>query len=671
MGTNGTVRRVAVFICAAALIAMFAASARGQSASILVRIKAPANTVWVDSLFEGAAERQAGGALMREAFYGGPLILGKMIYTHGIGMYGNASLVIDLNGAVKQFVAMAGINDDQNGKGTVRFHVWLDGEKVAETPVMRSLDKPQLLKIDTAGAKRMFLVTDDAGDGMNNDLAAWGGALLVLDPNAASKPAPYGLDEEAAAPAAIAHGDLPKPAINGPRVLGSTPGYPFIFMIPATGQGPLKFSAKNLPSGLKLDPATGIITGSLKKDGKYVVAVEARGPKGVAKRRMTIYGGKHKLAMTPPMGWNSWNVWAASVDAVKVKAAADAMVASGLAAHGFQYVNIDEGWQKGRGADGAVLAADKIPDIKALAAYVHSKGLKIGIYSSPGPQTCGDIFEGSYQHEFQDALTYAKWDIDYLKYDWCSYESVAKDHSLPELKKPYTLMRSALDAAPRDIVYSLCQYGMGGVWEWGGAIGGNLWRTTDDITDSWGSMSGIGFSQNGHEKYSGPGHWNDPDMLVVGRVGWGPSLHKTRLSKNEQITHITMWSMLAAPLLIGADMTQLDRFTLDLLTNDEVLDVDQDPLGRQARRVARTGEYFEVWARPLWDGTTAVALFNRFYEKAPVSVKWSDIGLNGRQPVRDLWKRKDIGEFNGSFEIAIPAHGAVMLKIGKPSKTDF
>jgi len=483
----------------------------------------------------------------------------------------------------------------------------------------------------------------------------------------------------------IHHEASAEPAIHGPRIVGSTPGRPFLFMIPATGEGPLRFSAENLPAGLVLDPQTGIITGSLEKEGRTLVKLTVSGPRGAAGRNLTIVAEKDQLALTPPMGWNSWNVWGLAVDDAKVRAAADAMVASGLAAHGFQFINIDDGWEKCylprkglramllkpdakklkdcRAADGAVLTNEKFPDMKALADYVHSRGLKLGIYSSPGPLTCGG-YTGSFGHAAKDAATYAEWGIDYLKYDWCSYTSVDKPQNFSVYwAKPYREMRGYLDQAPRDIVFSICQYGMGNVWEWGEQAGGNLWRTTGDIRDNWKSLSRIGFGQNGLEKYSGPGHWNDPDMLVVGRVGWGPTVHPTGLTPDEQITHITLWSMLAAPLLIGCDMTQLDPFTLDLLTNDEVLEVDQDPLGQQGARQSKLGK-LEVWSRPLWDGTLAVALFNRSEKPAEVTARWSDLGLRGPQPVRDLWRRRDLGNSEGSFSAAVPPHGAVMLKVG-------
>ncbi len=231
------------------------------------------------------------------------------------------------------------------------------------------------------------------------------------------------------------------------------------------------------------------------------------------------------------------------------------------------------------------------------------------------------------------------------------------------MKKPYQVMRQGLDECGRDIVYSLCQYGMGNVWTWGAEVGGNCWRTTGDIRDTWGSMSGIGFNQNGHEKYAGPGHWNDPDMLVVGKVGWGPRLHPTNLKPNEQLTHISLWCLLSSPLLIGCDMSAMDPFTLALLTNDEVLDVNQDPLGKPAGRIAKNGDA-EVWARPLFDGTSAVGLFNRGAQEAKVKVTWSDLKREGSQSVRDLWHHKDLGTQSEGYEATVPSHGVVLIKVG-------
>ena len=382
--------------------------------------------------------------------------------------------------------------------------------------------------------------------------------------------------------------------------------------------------------------------------------------RGAAERALKIICGD-TIALTPPMGWNSWNCFACDVTEANVRAAADAMVASGLINHGWTYINIDDCWEAGRDADGKVLSNQKFPDMKALTDYVHSKGLKIGLYSSPGPQTCAG-HEGSYKHEELDARRYGEWGFDYLKYDWCSYGGIVPNPDHAGYMKPYQIMRAALDKAPRDILFSLCQYGMGDVWEWGAEVGGNCWRTTGDITDTWSSMAGLGFGQAGHEKFAGPGHWNDPDMLVVGYVGWSANVRPTHLTPSEQYTHISLWCLLCSPLLIGCDMTKLDDFTLNLLTNDEVLDVSQDPLGRQAARIAKTGP-LEIWAKDLENGSKVVGLFNRGEAATSITVKWSGLGISGQQSVRDLWRQKNLGKFPDQFKTDVSRHGVVLVKI--------
>jgi len=460
----------------------------------------------------------------------------------------------------------------------------------------------------------------------------------------------------------------PKPAatprINGAKVFGVHPGSPFLFRIPAIGIRPMTFASENLPEGLSLDANTGIIAGKVVKAGEYKVTLVAKNEKGEAKRELRIMVGD-KLSLTPPMGWNSWNVWGLAVDNEKVKASADVFISSGFADHGYTNVNIDDGWEApARAKNGEMMTNEKFPDIKATSDYVHSKGLRFGIYSSPGPKTCGGYL-GSYQHEMQDASTYAKWGIDYLKYDWCSYTEVCPDqNNLAEQKKPYILMGEYLKKQPRDIVFSLCQYGMGNVWEWGGSVNGNLWRTTGDIEDTWESLSSIGFYQNLPAPFAKPGNWNDPDMLVVGWVGWGPKLHPTRLTASEQYTHISLWSLLSAPLLMGCDLTRLDDFTMNLLTNDEVIDIDQDPLGKSALPVVKTPLY-QVWVKELEDGSKAIGLFNLSKNEMKISIDWAKAGLSGKQVVRDVWRQKDLGSFDNSFESNVLSHGVTLIKVTK------
>ena len=590
---------------------------------------------------------------------GNPLRMGGTAFARGVGTHANGIIVIDLKKSVDRFDATVGVDDESKStKGAVVFTVWADGKKLADSGVMRGGDAPKAIGVDLRGKSRLWLWAEDAEDGIDSDHADWCDAKFTLSAGTSARPAivavqPSDYPIPRTYPA-IASNRSPEPRINGPRSIGTTPGRPFLFRIPATGGRPMTFVASNLPDGLLLDKNTGVVTGSIKRNGETTVELQATNERGTSKRNLKIVAGKHKLARTPPMGWNSWNVWGTSVDAEKVKAAADAMVASGLADHGYQFINIDDAWEGQRDANGEIQTNEKFPDMKALADYVHSKGLKLGIYSSPGPKTCAG-YEGSFGHEEQDARTWARWGIDYLKYDWCSCKS-------KDLKEPYHLMRRALDAVERDIVYSLCQYGMGDVWTWGESTGGNLWRTTGDIVDSWGSMAGIAFKQHEISKHARPGHWNDPDMLVVGKVGWGPTLRDSRLAPIEQQTHITLWALLAAPLLIGCDMTQMDQFTIDLLTNAEVIDVNQDELGKAATRVGKEGD-LEVWSRPLFDGSIAVGLFNRGYEPAEVTARWTDLGLMGSQRVRDLWQERDLGEHADSYKATIPGHGSMLLKI--------
>ena len=454
-----------------------------------------------------------------------------------------------------------------------------------------------------------------------------------------------------------------QPKINGASVYGAQPGNNFLYKVPATGKQPLIYEATDLPAGLNLDQKTGIITGVTPKDGEYAVKLFVKNELGSVDKTLKIKVG-NLIGLTPTLGWNSWNAWGLSVSSEKVMISAKQM-ADKLSRHGWGYINIDDGWEaEARASDGEIVANEKFPDMKALADSVHALGLKIGIYSSPGPKTCGGYL-GSYQHEMQDAKTYANWGIDYLKYDWCSYSDITGPNpDLPTLKKPYQLMHRALDAAHRDIIFSLCQYGWGDVWKWGASVGGNSWRTTGDITDTWSSMSGIGFNQENVVKDAEPGHFNDPDMLVVGKVGWGPNLHNTRLTPDEQYTHISLWSMQAAPLLIGCDMGQLDNFTLNLLTNDEVLAINQDELGLAARQVIKTPTY-QIWIKDLSDGTKAIGIFNLSNRYQAIPIDLSKMDMVKDLDCRDVWRQKDVGSLTSVAKSNIPPHGVLLLKTSK------
>jgi len=356
------------------------------------------------------------------------------------------------------------------------------------------------------------------------------------------------------------------------------------------------------------------------------------------------------MALSPPMGWSSWNHFATSIAEGDVRATADALVATGLREAGYVYVNIDDGWQGSRDRHGVLRANSKFPDMKALADYVHSRGLKIGIYSSPGPLTCGG-YVGSRGHESQDAETFARWGIDYLKYDWCSVGLIYKTQS--EMQAAYQKMGAALQRTGRPIVYSLCQYGLFEVGSWGRKVGGNLWRISDDISDTYASIANNGFEMSGVADHTGPGGWNDPDMLEVGNGGMNPDEYRTQL---------TLWSTLAAPLLLGNDLRVMTAEIRAMLLNDEVIAIDQDPLGRQGQ-LRLKDELLEVWTKPLADSAVAVALFNRGTATMQAQVRWSDLGLSGRLAVRDLWKHEDLQDPGERYETLLPPHGAALLKV--------
>ncbi|WP_183575083.1 putative Ig domain-containing protein [Mucilaginibacter sp. X5P1] len=456
------------------------------------------------------------------------------------------------------------------------------------------------------------------------------------------------------------------PVINGPAVLGAMAEHAILYRIPVSGARPLTYSVSGLPNGLTLDAKTGIISGAIAANGLYPVILTATNSLGKYQKVFTIKVGD-KLALTPPMGWNSWNCWGLSVSADKVKSSANALIEKGLADYGWSYINVDDGWQAPqRAASGEIVANDKFPDMAELGAYLHAQGLKFGVYSSPGTKTCGG-FLGSLGHDEQDASTYDKWGVDYLKYDLCSYtDIIGDDTSLAIQQKPYIIMRDALKKQQRDIVYSLCQYGIKDVWKWGAEMNGNLWRTTEDITDTWESLYNIGFKQDNLYPYAHPGGWNDPDMLIVGMVGWGESLHPSRLTPYEQYTHISLWSMLSAPLLIGCDISKLDDFTLNLLKNKEVIDVDQDVAGQQAKKVIEENN-FQVWIKTMADGSHVIGVFNLNTDYANYTFKLNKAGIGQPSTIRDIWRQKDLGKHLSEISFNIPPHGVRLIRVSPPT----
>ena len=473
-----------------------------------------------------------------------------------------------------------------------------------------------------------------------------------------------------------------KPKINGAKVFGVRPESPFVYAIPVSGKRPIQFSAKGLPIGLKLDANTGIITGKLTTKGNYPVVIKAKNKLGVAERNFKIVVGDD-IQLTPAMGWNSWNCWGSSVNQEKVMHSAYGFIKNKLNEHGWTYINIDDAWQGVRGGSLNALQPDpkRFAAMGALADTIHAMGLKIGIYSTPWVRSYAGRLGGSAENEKgekdslftkkvkfnakmlpaaigkysfakNDAQQFANWGIDYLKYDWAPVEA-------PETKE----MEDAIKATKRDIVLSLSNNNPQTLLHNISEVAPNAqsWRTTNDINDSWRSMSSIGFNQDKWAPYTTPGHFSDPDMLVIGYVGWGKP-HPTKLTADEQYTHISLCSLLSAPLLLGCDLDKIDPFTLSLIINDEVIDIDQDALCKQATKVFDK-DSLVVFSKPLEDGGLAVGLFNRSRDKATISVSYKDLGINGKWIIRDLWRQKDLGIHSEKVQAEVALHGVVLVKL--------
>ena len=665
-------RRRLTFCCCLALAASLTQAAH-------------ADHVWLDKLDVSKAICGWQPARRNRSADGNTLSIAGRKLKRGIGMTAPGRFHVALDGKATRFTALVGVDDDvfSYNRARVEFRVegdatllWRSGPMAADEPA-KEADVP------LAGVKELAIVVTDSGRNDPLNHADWAMAKIEFGD---ARP-------EAIAPYVLTPPPPPTPRINGPRIFGARPGSPFLFTIPATGRRPMRFAARGLPEGLRLDAETGRITGALEQEkNEYRVRLAAENALGKAERELRIIVGD-RIRLTPPMGWNSWNCWGDAVDAEKVRAAARALVATGLVNHGWTHVNVDDGWQGERGGPfNAIQGNGKFPDVAGLCDYVHDLGLKVGLYSTPWTLSYA-LYPGSSSHradgrfdfaqpgytlldlvhrarkqdldamrrahghgEFSlvpnDVRQWAVWGVDYLKYDW---EPVDVEHA--------SEMRDALAACGRDVVLSLsnnADFDHAADW----ARLANCWRTTRDIRDRWESVEEIGFDQHAWAPFAGPGHWNDPDMLVVGELLCADdSPHLTPLTPDEQYTHVSLWCLLAAPLLLGCDLTRIDDFTLSLLTNDEVLEVNQDPLGRQATRIAKQADA-EVWAKDMEDGSKAVGLFNRNDDKATeLTLRWTDLALTGKRRVRDLWRQQDLGVFESRFRARVAVHGVVLVRI--------
>lgn len=629
-------------------------------------------TVWLDELDLSKVDQSAGNALANQSMWKTPLSIAGQKYERGVGTHAASIFRIKLDGKTTLFNALVGIDDSapehELKQASAEFVIIGDGKTIWKSGIMHGGDKAKEAAIITKGMKSLILRVEHMGDGIAGDRANWVNARFeVRGTN------PVSVERDREAEYILTPLPLLSPQINAPYIYGAKAGSPFLFTIPVSGERPMTVTADKLPEGLTLDEKTGIISGRAVAEGTYDVNVTVSNKYGKDTKRITIKVGQ-TISLTPPMGWNSWNIFGADIDDQKIRDMADAMVNLGLINYGYSYINIDDGWQGKRGGKyNAIMPNEKFSDMKALIDYVHSKGLKIGIYSSPWVQTFagyigggantreGEVVNssrcyGEFSFVKNDVQQWAEWGFDYVKYDWV-VNDIAHTAELT-----YLLGRSG-----RDIVYSISNAAPFALAEdWKNLT--NARRTTGDIHDSWCSLTTIGFLQDKWQPFACPGSWNDPDMLIVGKVGWGKDVHSTKLTPNEQYLHMSLWSILAAPLLIGCDMRDMDAFTLNVLTNREVIEVNQDVAGVQGKRVrADDNKPIEIWSRPLSDGSVAVGLFNLSDEEQEIAITWNELNLKGKHAVRDLWRLKDTGVFTDSYSSKVYPHGVVFVRI-KPVK---
>ena len=631
-------------------------------------------TVSLGTLDLGKMRQGWGEAKIDKSVTDKPLTIGGKTFAHGVGTHARSVLYVQLNGGTSRFSAQVGIDDSQKGKAaSVEFRVIGDGKTLFKSGIMKPGNAAKTVDVDLRGVKTMLLLAGPGNDGIGFDHANWADAKFTV---AGEKP--KAIDPPREESVILTPKISPQPRINGPTVYGCRPGNPFIYRIPATGTRPMNFVADHLPQGLHLDSKSGIITGVNPPRGEYAVTLRAENSLGKAGKKFKIVSGD-TLCLTPPMGWNHWYAHYSRVTDRTLREAADGMVQNGMADAGYQYVSIDDCWmnapenskrdstRKGplRDDKGNILCNSNFPNMKAMTDYIHAYGLKAGIYTSPGPLTCAG-FCGAYEHEEQDAKQFADWGFDMLKYDWCTYRTVANnDKSLEALQKPYILMGGLLKKQKRDIHLNLCQYGMGNVWEWGAKVGGQSWRTAGDLGFSLDRIIDIAVKNAEHRQWSKPGSWNDPDYLQIGYIGnarGGGEPQPCPLTPNEQYSFMSLWCLMASPLFYSGDVPKLTEFDLGILCNAEVIEIDQDPLGQCARTVALDDDAV-LFVKDLEDGSKAVGLCNRGEMEIEIAAKWSDLGLKGKQRVRDLWRQKDLGEFADSFTAKVGRHGTFMIRL--------
>lgn len=617
---------------------------------------------------------------------GNPIIMGGRTYKKGIGLESTSVLafLLDKNGG--HFSADVGVDDFGNDSIPLRFYVVADRQILFDSGEMLPGQQPISVFVPIEGVDRLGLLVLGKGSGYPKNMGAWGNAFLTVKKSDYPKNIPNNGERYLLTPKSA-----PSPQINSPLIFGAKAGNPFLYVTAATGERPMEFKAENLPSGLTIDSLTGHISGILYNKGTYPVELIAQNRIGVHKQKV-VFKISDTISLTPPMGWNGWNSWAREIDQQKVISSARSLIHHRLSDYGWHFINIDDTWQGQRGGEfNGLLANEKFPSFDKMMDTLHAWGLKVGVYSTPWISSYAGFpggssneingffsdevrlnkrnyrFIGKYRFEEADAKQWAKWGVDYLKYDWRIEVSSAER------------MRNALNRVNRDIIYSISNAApLENAHDWMRLS--HVFRTGPDIRDSWTSVYLSTFKLSEWTKYSGPGHWLDPDMLVLGNVTTGSPMHPSRLTPDEQYSHVSMHCLLAAPLLMGCPLDQLDSFTLNLITNSEVIRVNQDPLGMPASLIKMNPD-FQIWKKPLADGSFAIGVFHvqplgdipqpyfRWGDEKDLvfSLDSKDFQVEGPVFARDLWRQEDLGLWQGEKILSIPHHGVYLFKISSPS----
>ncbi|GAA5482971.1 NPCBM/NEW2 domain-containing protein [Haloferula sargassicola] len=608
---------------------------------------------------------------------GNALTIGGRRFESGVGSHATSVYHVKVHGRASRITGFVGVDDEVGHRGSVRFRILAGSRSAFDSGVLRGGDAARPFEVDLTGVDDLFLMIDDAGDGNTYDHADWAEVAIEY---MGTKPAAAEVPEEK--PYLLTPKPGPAPRINGATVFGVRPGKPFLYRIPAQGTRPMQFRVEGLPDTLRLDTATGILTGRAPAEaGDYPLTFHAENGAGQDRFAFTLKVGD-TLALTPPLGWNDWATNYTDISQDKMEAAAQAMIDSGMADVGFSYVCLDDAFTQRKGDEpyrhenGTPVLNERFRDLGEMAARIHSLGLRAGLYSSPGPWTCGQYL-GSWEHERTDAKFYADMGFDLLKYDWCSYGDVATGEGRERFSQPYEVMDQCLNDQDRDILLYMCQYGMDNVWEWGKQAGGELWRTTGDININFSFANvtrhaGVCLE---HRRFTGPGGWNDPDFLMVGSIGREQAyidgfhdknveipLIPVPLTPSEQYSCVTLWAILPVPMIFSGSITHLDEFTTNLLTNAEVIAVNQDALGAAAEPV-RQDLLSWVLKKPMQDGSTVVALLNLHSVEQQVTATWEELGLDRPARIRDLWRQKDGAPASAGVAARLPRHGVALLRL--------